>query len=1833
MSRTPHLTFILLLITTAATTSSVDFQVASDTRASITSSDNQAIGLSFELSDLERSEVVKDGATFETYTIPGEGLALAPGKPVLPAISRFVVVPPDVGLDLVVESDDPVQLSAEQPPTLYSEGDLEESDEAEHQGLYPPVIAEMSEPSIIRGVRVVKVTVYPVQYNQSSGNYLHRNNIQTEIRYTMEEPVNPVQYPNRRNRSQQFLKYIDALTINGDIVGRDDPDRDIDPPYVGHYLVVIPEPGLQYVAPFIEWRRKSGYKVDILSLSEGDARSSNTVGNEIQERYDAYIDEDMDPFEYVLLVGDRNAYENPPAPGWILEAEQGQTCWPQAYHADYLFGCLEGNDQYPDVGISRWPGGSEAMLELMVGRTLGYEATPYMEDTTWFTRGGVYSQHWGNVEPAWHVSIHTNVRWGVGVLQSLGFDDIEFYEDYQWDQDGDRIGPWTADRINDRTNVLIGRSENYYYPSRGAGAHDFNRDVEETNVFPIDINTCGHGEWARETMYRVNGGNGNNLKGYVATSYGWAFPTTIPMSAVWLEFVNAVMLRDLPYGWGRTMAITAFEAYIPDYEDRNNPIYRSVKTDIDAFGDPGIQPWIGVPRQVEALFPETITPEVSIIQVQVSDQEDESEVEGARVTLYCPGDMPAFDDEAYAEYNDMFMKTTLTDASGWARFVFDDEDDFEGDVMYLTVTGRDICPLFEEIEVNIPEVVVELMDFELTEQEGGNGDDLVNPNETFTLRLTAGNLGDGGTAEDVTAAVSSNSPWVEIDEDNEFSFGDILLESNVESEDAVTIVIHPACPDGASRPITRPVLLIDFSSGEQSWQSAIKLNPRSPNLEVATVVDGEVIPAEDHNLDIEIVNKGAKSVSGVWARLSTKGMGVSVVQSAAQYRDFNPDQQQGINGNPFIVSGNQIVPPGFRNEMMIVFTCSDDFVDTAYFELQKEDPRANAPSPPDQFGYMCYDDSDDDWEIAPDYNWIEICPDEDWEFLGTEIEFEGEQRYDEGLTAVIDLGFISRLYGYEFDQITVTTNGFISIGDQSMVPNYQNWPLDRAIGGGVGMMAVFWDDLRVGDEAGVFYYYDADNAYMIVEWHNLRHRSGGHTDLTFQAIVHDADVWVMDESRNPPVIFQYKSIENVQNVRAGDTAWNHNTPYASIGISSPDGYGINYTFADDYPVWAAEIEDRRAIMFITTPRFKAGCIEGWVTDVRTEQPVEGVMVYTEHGFRDFTDEEGYYFIEDALAEIDFNITASKLGYNDSTYVDTFLAEHDTIEINFALLHPEFDPSTRSISRILEPEHGTDVNFSLTNPGNGPLYWSMRRRLPRGADAAPWEFRLSYPVGEVVNDSRIEGVVFADSLFYVAGANYAAGIDEPNTIYILNKDGELLDTFPQPDTLNGDYGMKDLAWDGELIWGSGCRRIAGMNLEGEVVVAFDGPYPTNRSLAWDPDRRVLWVSDITQGITAVDVDREGEVDTTLNRKGFRIYGLAYWEDDPDGYPLYIFHNPADCRQHVHKMNPDNGDTIFVADLGSQVAGSAGGVFITNQYDVYSWVFINIANDADGDRIDIWQLDARRDWFRVYTEVGEDEIEIEADTVDADQTQEFRLKLSSVDLPPVLFRGFLVFSHNAGGGVDTLFVDLNVIGPVPPTPFALLYPEDNATINANDSTEVTFVWTSSVDYNEGDEVSYQTWFRSGNDSSSTAVADTFLTANILELADSLELSIEEEWALTWWVMAVSGEDAVAADTHFVLNFVPNAVPLEGSVPVEFGLRSIYPSPFNSQTTVRFGMDRPERVTLKVYDLQGREAVILYDGASRVGYTSVVWDASQMPSGLYVIRIVAAGRSQTAKVALVR
>jgi hypothetical protein len=79
--------------------------------------------------------------------------------------------------------------------------------------------------------------------------------------------------------------------------------------------------------------------------------------------------------------------------------------------------------------------------------------------------------------------------------------------------------------------------------------------------------------------------------------------------------------------------------------------------------------------------------------------------------------------------------------------------------------------------------------------------------------------------------------------------------------------------------------------------------------------------------------------------------------------------------------------------------------------------------------------------------------------------------------------------------------------------------------------------------------------------------------------------------------------------------------------------------------------------------------------------------------------------------------------------------------------------------------------------------------------------------------------------------------------------------------------------------------------------------------------------------------------------------------------------------------------------------------------------------------------------------------------------------------------------------------------------------------------------------------------------------------------------------------------------------------------------YPNPFNSTTTIRFTIPHSLHVTLKVYDILGKEIATLVDEEKNPGSYEVKFDASNLPSGVYFYKIRAGEFNQTKKMILMK
>ncbi len=120
-------------------------------------------------------------------------------------------------------------------------------------------------------------------------------------------------------------------------------------------------------------------------------------------------------------------------------------------------------------------------------------------------------------------------------------------------------------------------------------------------------------------------------------------------------------------------------------------------------------------------------------------------------------------------------------------------------------------------------------------------------------------------------------------------------------------------------------------------------------------------------------------------------------------------------------------------------------------------------------------------------------------------------------------------------------------------------------------------------------------------------------------------------------------------------------------------------------------------------------------------------------------------------------------------------------------------------------------------------------------------------------------------------------------------------------------------------------------------------------------------------------------------------------------------------------------------------------------------------------------------------------------------------------------------------------------------------------------------------------------------------------------------------------------VIGDTSFVVSVEDE----KGTIPTEFKLYQNYPNPFNPVTKIKYtiptsplnpspyqGEGQRERlVSLKVYDVLGKEVAILVNEEKKAGYHSIDFNGSDLPSGVYFYRLQAGSFVQTRKMILLK
>jgi len=89
----------------------------------------------------------------------------------------------------------------------------------------------------------------------------------------------------------------------------------------------------------------------------------------------------------------------------------------------------------------------------------------------------------------------------------------------------------------------------------------------------------------------------------------------------------------------------------------------------------------------------------------------------------------------------------------------------------------------------------------------------------------------------------------------------------------------------------------------------------------------------------------------------------------------------------------------------------------------------------------------------------------------------------------------------------------------------------------------------------------------------------------------------------------------------------------------------------------------------------------------------------------------------------------------------------------------------------------------------------------------------------------------------------------------------------------------------------------------------------------------------------------------------------------------------------------------------------------------------------------------------------------------------------------------------------------------------------------------------------------------------------------------------------------------------------------VPSEISVLSCYPNPFNATAMITYSLSEESNVTISVFNIMGQNIATLSDGIQQGGEHSVVWNADDLPSGVYFVRLSTSNFAETKRMILLK
>lgn len=1084
--------------------------------------------------------------------LAGEGLMGMAGCPDLPAVIRHIRIPARSGVTLSVQearwtsmgsqSIAPVQERLHEPQDLPLAW-IQDEGVYQQAASWPENWLRLSDPMLLREIRLVTLTVAPLRWNPVTGELQRLESLTVALGFQGHSDVNmPLREDdeglsddseglvyNYQAAENQYTRQMLGHRLLDPVTGESwDEQGELEeigwttPTLPLNYLVIsrnsaVNQAGFQ---AWLTWKRRKGHHVTVLTETQIPNFNATSIKTAITNEYN---NNQHYPPHYVMLVGD------PTDGSYVLPTHNSQY--------DHYFATVAGTDILADVVVGRISVTSAAQLNAVFNKIITYEQGPYMADTSWLRRASFLtgSGHCGESmsQLARDFAFQLYTERGYTQVDTAFCANSPSYV-YNWVNQGIshyNYRGWIGMEGLD-TNQLMALQQGPRTPvaviftcSSGEFYQDENWGTAYTEAF-LRAGTASTPGGAAAAMGFCTSSTHTAYNNLVDGGFWSALlDFRIPQVGTCMFRGKLELFNTLPAGDGN---VSNFSWWA------------------NLMGDPGMEQWCGVP---EILHFESADEEISsaahVMEVRVLNAEN-APVPGVAICAWQSGDSNIIG---------------LTDADGRAQLAL---PGYAGTELFLTASKAFCSPILHNMRLSATAAAPVVQEMVVTDS---SGDGLLTPGESFSLQLTMANA----SASEALPALALDTELVDADAATiQVGTADLAaLEPGASGalSTPLEFTVSPSWSEGLS---LRLNLRLSADGTQHLLRAELPITTPSPIVGGATWVTTALYPGETKDWNLRLQNVGNVTAHNLRLTASfPEGSGITVTPAETMLDSLDLSNAGNI---VLSVSAAANLVPGYTATLTLLW---EDLSLGCQGEVRQALTLGNRlvtdPTGPDTYGYYAFESSDNMWSQAPVYSWIEVAPNGGGSGTAINLHDNSDEADD---SRRVDLPFAFSVYGQTYTSLAVCSNGFVAFGPLAhLQTDFRNHFLPCGMGP-EPMLAPMWDDMKLTSDAQVCYQYLPEQHVFVIEWYRMRTNSNNAIN-TFQILLFDPAVYPTPTG-DGEFVYQYNTFTDTQNN-------DQDFPYCTVGLKNQDATsGLTLLNYHVRPSTAAAFSTGKAIRFTTS---------------------------------------------------------------------------------------------------------------------------------------------------------------------------------------------------------------------------------------------------------------------------------------------------------------------------------------------------------------------------------------------------------------------------------------------------------------------------------------------------------------------------------------------------------------------------------------------------------------------------------------------------------------------------